>query len=86
MINMKQISYRPSGVCSKQMDVEIDDNGIVTKVKIVGGCHGNSQGVSRLVEGMKAEEAIAKMSGIKCGFKSTSCPNELAKAIAECIK
>ena len=86
MINMKQISYRPSGVCSKQMDVEIDDNGIVTKVRIVGGCNGNSQGVSRLVEGMKAEDAIAKMSGIRCGFKSTSCPNELAKAIAECIK
>lgn len=82
---MKRITYSPKGVCSKQMNVEIDDNGIITKVQIMGGCAGNTQGVSRLVEGMNAKEAITKMRGIKCGFKSTSCPNELAKAIEECL-
>lgn len=82
---MKKITYSPKGVCSKQMNVEIDDNGIITKVQIIGGCAGNTQGVSRLVEGMNAAEAVKKIEGIRCGFKSTSCPNELAKAIMECL-
>ena len=67
------------------MQVEIDDNGIITSVHISGGCAGNTQGVSRLIEGMDAKKAIEKISGIRFGFKSTSCPNELAKAIAECL-
>ncbi|MBR3993927.1 MAG: TIGR03905 family TSCPD domain-containing protein [Clostridia bacterium] len=79
------MTYSPSGVCSKQINVEINDDGIITKVQIVGGCAGNTQGVSRLVEGMNAKEAVAKIQGIKCGFKSTSCPNELSKAIVECL-
>ena len=83
---MKKISYSPKGVCSRQMNVEIDDNNIITKVQIVGGCAGNTQGVSRLIEGMNAHDAIKKIEGIRCGFKSTSCPNELAKAIEECLK
>ncbi len=83
---MKKISYNPSGVCSKQMNIEIDDEGIIRKVQIVGGCAGNTQGVSRLVEGMNAKEAAERIRGIKCGFKSTSCPNELAKAILKCIE
>lgn len=82
---MKKITYSPKGVCSRQMNVEIDDNGIITKVQIIGGCAGNTQGVSRLVEGMNAAEAVKKIEGIRCGFKSTSCPNELAKAIMECL-
>lgn len=82
---MKKITYSPSGVCSKQINVEIDDNDIITKVQIIGGCAGNTQGVSRLVEGMNAKEAVSKIQGIKCGFKSTSCPNELSKAIVECL-
>lgn len=86
MIKMKRISYSPKGVCSRQMTVEIDDNGIITKVQIVGGCAGNTQGVSRLIEGMDAREAVKKIEGIRCGFKSTSCPNELAKAINECLE
>ena len=81
---MKKITYSPKGVCSREMQVEIDDNGIITSVHISGGCAGNTQGVSRLIEGMDAKKAIEKISGIRCGFKSTSCPNELAKAIAEC--
>ncbi|MBE6705789.1 MAG: TIGR03905 family TSCPD domain-containing protein [Ruminococcaceae bacterium] len=82
---MKKITYSPKGVCSREMQVEIDDNGIITSVHISGGCAGNTQGVSRLIEGMDAKKAIEKISGIRCGFKSTSCPNELAKAIAECL-
>lgn len=86
IVKMKKITYSPKGVCSRQMNVEIDDNGIITKVQIIGGCAGNTQGVSRLIEGMDAKTAIEKISGIRCGFKSTSCPNELAKAIAECLE
>lgn len=83
---MKTVTYSPKGVCSREMKVEIDDSGIITKVQIIGGCAGNTQGVSRLVEGMDAKAAVEKISGIKCGFKSTSCPNELAKAILECLE
>lgn len=83
---MKKITYRPSGVCSREMTIEIDDKGVITKVQIVGGCAGNTQGVSRLVEGMNAKEAAEKIKGIKCGFKATSCPNELSKAILQCLE
>ena len=83
---MKKITYNPKGVCSKQMEVEIDDNGKIEKVKIIGGCAGNTQGISRLVEGMDAREAIEKIKGIRCGFKASSCPNELSKAILECLE
>lgn len=83
---MKTVTYSPKGVCSREMKVEIDDNGIITKVQIIGGCAGNTQGVSRLVEGMDAKTAAEKIQGIRCGFKSTSCPNELAKAILECLE
>lgn len=83
---MKRITYSPKGVCSRQMDIEIDDNGIITKAQIIGGCAGNTQGVSRLIEGMSAKDAIAKIRGIKCGFKPTSCPNELSKAIEKCLE
>lgn len=83
---MKKITYKPSGVCSREMNIEIDDSGIITKVQIVGGCAGNTQGVSRLVEGMNAKEAVEKIKGIKCGFKATSCPNELSKAILQCLE
>ena len=78
------IQYKTKGVCSQQMNVKIED-GVVQKVEIVGGCHGNSQGVARLVEGMEAEEAIRRLEGIKCGFKSTSCPDQLAKALKQAL-
>ena len=64
---MKKITYSPKGVCSRQMNVEIDDNGIITKVQIIGGCAGNTQGVSRLIEGMNAAEAVKAYEGT--GFK-----------------
>ena len=77
-------TYKPKGVCSRQMQVEIED-GVIREVNIVGGCSGNLQGISQLVKGMTAEEAIARMKGIKCGFKSTSCPDQLAIALSEAL-
>lgn len=77
-------SYRPQGVCSQKMDIELEDrDGVkyIKSVKITGGCNGNTQGVSRLVEGMEVDEAIRRMEGIRCGFKSTSCPDQLSKAL-----
>ena len=74
------IQYQTKGVCSRQMNVKLE-NGVVQKVEIIGGCAGNSQGVARLVEGMKAEDAIRKIEGIRCGFKATSCPDQLSKGL-----
>ena len=69
--------YKTSGVCSSAISFEIDDAGKVHDVKFQGGCSGNTQGVARLVEGMDAKEAISRMEGIRCGFKPTSCPDQL---------
>ena len=74
--------YKTSGTCSSAIDFEVED-GIVKNVKFIGGCNGNTQGISKLVEGMPADEVIARLEGIKCGFKSTSCPDQLAKALKE---
>ncbi|MBR4885218.1 MAG: TIGR03905 family TSCPD domain-containing protein [Lentisphaeria bacterium] len=79
-------SATPAGVCSRRMDFEIDENGIVTKVLIVGGCPGNSLGLAKLAEGRKAEDVVALLSGICCGSKPTSCPDQLARAIAQQIR
>ena len=80
------IQYQTKGVCSRQMDVKLDDDGVVQAVEIIGGCHGNGQGVARLVEGMKAQDAIDKMAGIKCAYKQTSCPDQLSKALTIAFK
>ena len=76
-------TYRPRGVCSQLMEIELEGN-IIKSVKVTGGCSGNLQGISRLVEGMDADKAIARMEGIRCGFKPTSCPDQLAKALRAC--
>lgn len=76
--------YKTQGTCSSQIYfdvVEKDGKKVVSGVKFVGGCSGNTQGVAKLVEGMEVNEAISRMEGIRCGFKSTSCPDQLAKAI-----
>lgn len=73
--------YNTSGTCSKKIIIEISEEGIIESAKFIGGCHGNLQGISSLITGMKAEDVIAKVEGIKCGFKSTSCPDQLSKAI-----
>ncbi len=77
--------YRPKGVCASGIDFEIVD-GIVKNVKFTGGCNGNTQGVAALVEGMKATDAISRMKGIKCGFKGTSCPDQLALALEQALQ
>ena len=76
------IDFRPRGVCSQRMTVEIED-GIIRSLRIMGGCSGNLQGISRLVEGMEAEEATKRLEGIRCGFKPTSCPDQLAQALKQ---
>lgn len=73
-------SYKTRGTCSKQIDVELDGNK-VKSVKFYGGCNGNTNGISTLVKGMTVEEVEEKLTGITCGFKSTSCPDQLAKAV-----
>ena len=76
------IQYKTKGVCSQRIDVTVD-NSIIKKVEFVGGCAGNTQGVATLVEGMKVDDVIKKLSSIKCGFKNTSCPAQLAEALKE---
>ncbi len=82
---MAKINYRTSGTCARSIELEVED-GVIKSVSFFGGCNGNTQGISKLVEGMKTDEAVARLSGIKCGFKNTSCPDQLAKAILELEK
>jgi len=77
--------YQPKGVCSSAIDIEVAD-GIIQSVKFTGGCNGNLQGISSLVRGMKVEDAIERLKGIRCGFKATSCPDQLACALESMIK
>ena len=74
------IDFTPKGVCSRRMVIEVE-NGVVKSLEVTGGCHGNLQGISKLVEGMKVEDVISRLEGIRCGFKPTSCPDQLAKAL-----
>ena len=76
--------YNTKGTCSTMIDVELKD-GVIDSVKFTGGCNGNLQGISALVKGMKPEEAISRLKGIRCGFKPTSCPDQLAHALEEMI-
>lgn len=76
----KHIEYNTKGTCSRQVIVDVED-GVITDCSFVGGCSGNTKGVAALVVGMKVDEAIAKIKGIKCGFKDTSCPDQLALAL-----
>lgn len=76
--------YKTKGTCSTMIDVELKD-GVIASVKFTGGCNGNLQGISALVKGMKPEEAISRLKGIRCGFKPTSCPDQLAHALEEMI-
>ena len=79
-------SFRPSVVCSQEMRVELDDQGIIRDLKVVGGCSGNLQGISALVRDMPAHEAIARLRGIRCGFKPTSCPDQLAQGLEKILQ
>jgi len=79
------MKYKTDGVCSRMIHFEVEDN-IVKSVEFIGGCAGNAQGVSRLVEGMQVDDAIRRLEGIQCGPKSTSCPDQLAKALKEATR
>ena len=76
--------YQTKGTCSTYIDIELDGD-VIRSVSFFGGCNGNLQGISKLVEGMKAEEAINRLKGIRCGFKPTSCPDQLAVALESMI-
>lgn len=80
----KHIEYKTSGTCSRMVILDIED-GVVTDCKFVGGCAGNTLGVASLVIGMKTEDVVERLKGIKCGFKPTSCPDQLAKAVEAAI-
>ena len=77
---MAQFTYQTRGVCSRSIDISVED-GIIREVVYHGGCSGNTQGVAALVKGMRVEDAVERLSGIRCGFKSTSCPDQIAKAL-----
>lgn len=78
-------TYYTQGTCSSQIDMEVDDQGILRDVTFYGGCHGNLQGIAILVRGMKASDVISKLQGIRCGYKNTSCPDQLATALRQAL-
>lgn len=82
---MKKITYTPEGVCSSQIDAEIDNDGRIVSVVFTGGCPGNTCGLSMLVRGMAVSDVIARLNGITCGSKNTSCPDQLARALKEFV-
>ena len=77
-------TYTPKGVCSRKIQVELE-NGVIVQVRFSGGCSGNTQGVAALVEGMEAKEAVRRLKGIRCGLKPTSCPDQLSLTLEEAL-
>ena len=77
--------FRPRGVCSQEMQVDVDDQGIIQELRVLGGCSGNLQGIASLVKGMPAQEAITRLKGIRCGGKPTSCPDQLAQGLEKIL-
>ena len=75
--------YNTQGTCSRQIVIDVKDNGTIEQVTFIGGCNGNTQGISSLVKGMKIDDVITKLKGIKCGFRPTSCPDQLATALKQ---
>lgn len=80
-----QFSYKPEDVCSQKYEFDIENN-IINSLKVYGGCNGNLQGISSLVKGMRVEDAISRLEGIRCGFKPTSCPDQISKALKAYLK
>lgn len=74
-------TYTPSGTCSRSIELDIED-GVVCDLQVIGGCHGNLQGIASLVRGMRVDEVISRLRGIRCGLKSTSCPDQIAIALS----
>lgn len=80
---MKHIQYQTQGTCSQLIDVTVDENEVIHQVFFVGGCNGNLQGISKLVVGQKVDDVIQRLNGIRCGVKSTSCPDQLCRALEQ---
>ena len=80
---MKEIDFTPSGICARNIKITLDDDDRVQDLRFVGGCDGNHTGLAALIKGMKADEAIERLSGITCGFKRTSCPDQVAVALKQ---
>lgn len=78
---MKRYTYKTQGTCSQAIEITVDDDNRIDSVQFIGGCDGNTKGISSLVRGMKVQDVIAKLRGITCGYKSTSCPDQLSKAL-----
>lgn len=86
MPSNKKVFYKTHGTCSQFIEVEADENDVLTHVNFIGGCHGNLQGISKLVTGMRLDDIKSKLNGTCCGSKSTSCPDQLCRAIEELEK
>ncbi len=78
---MKSLTYQTFGTCSKFINVSIDDDGLVSDVQFIGGCAGNTTGIAQLVRGMRPEDVIKRLEGVRCGYKPTSCPDQLTQAL-----
>ena len=79
----RKVTYKTQGTCSQLIEVELDADDVVQNVVFIGGCNGNLQGISSLVRGMKASEVIGRLNGIRCGYKNTSCPDQLCRALEQ---
>ena len=82
---MEKFTYQTKGVCSRAIEIEIED-GVILRVQYIGGCHGNTQGVAALIRGMRVEDAIERLSGIDCRGRGTSCPDQLSRALREALE
>jgi len=82
---MKTYTFRPFGVCSQEMQVDLDDQDVVQALRVAGGCHGNLQGIASLVRGMPAGEVIRRLKGIDCAGRGTSCPDQLARGLEQAL-
>ena len=82
---MKEVDFKPKGICAVRMNVKISDDGTIEDISILGGCDGNHKGLIALCKGMQASEVVQRLKGIRCGAKATSCPDQLAKAIEQAL-
>ena len=83
MMKIKHVQYETQGTCSRLIDVTADENDVIQQVFFVGGCNGNLQGISKLVCGQKIDDVVARLNGIRCGAKPTSCPDQLCRALEQ---
>lgn len=83
---MKIFDYTTQGTCSRSIHIELNDDNTINNVSFYGGCNGNLKGIGKLIEGMLADKVVEKLEGVTCGFKNTSCPDQLAQALKEMMK